>query len=236
MYEAINTGLTASRGEVVACLNADDLYFPGAVAHAVTVLLANPGVDIVFGDQLTLFTASESFDLGYHPAEGVDPWGRVLVYISQPAVFMRRRIVERVGPFDASLRAASDFDYWIRAFGQGAVFKKLRDVVVMVRLHGENLSLKSVWQREHESLKDRYLSKGPSRLLWEAVRLGRRRLLLNRLTVPLFMRGLPREHVDFHLSGYYSYLFTRRRREQPILSIRLPYFSYDARRALWFDK
>ena len=236
MYEAINAGLALARGEVLACLNADDLYFPGAVQDAVAAFAANPEVDIVFGDQLSLFIARESFDLGYYPAEDADPWGRVLVYISQPSVFLRRRVVDRVGPFDADLRAAADFDYWIRAFLAGAVFKKIRRIGVVVRMHGENLSLKDVWQREHEALKERYLAKGPSRGFWEQVRLGRRRVLLNRLTVPLFMRGIPREHVTFHLKSYYAYLLSMDRSLAPILSVRLPYFSFDAFRALCLEK
>ena len=232
MYEAINAGLDVASGEVVACLNADDLYFPDAVRLVVDALDANPSVDILFGDQLSLFTTRESFKLGYHPAENVDPWGRVLVYISQPSVFLRKRVFERVGGFDAELRAAADFDYWIRAFRAGAVFKKLRRIVVLVRMHGENLSLTDAWQREHRELKDRYLGMGLARGFWERRRLLRRRILHNPMTIPVFMRRLPREAVSFRLGAYYSYLVRRSRSATPILSVRLPYFSYDAFRAL----
>ncbi len=234
MYEAINSGLAEAKGEILACLNADDFYFPDAVGYAVRFMQANPTADIVYGDQLSLFVPTESFDIGYCPAEGADPWGRTLVYISQPAVFLRRRAIEKVGLFDAGQRAAADFDYWMRAYLSGATFKKFTKVPVVVRMHGANLSLGDAWQREHGELKKRYLRNRNSGF-WDALRLARRRVLLNRLTFPFFMRGVPREHVSFSISSYFAYIASRRRREAPILSIQLPFFRYSAHRALCIE-
>ena len=234
MYEAINNGLAAAKGEILACLNADDFYFPDGVDYVVRFMQANPTADIVYGDQLSLFVPTESFDIGYCPAEGADPWGRTLVYISQPAVFLRKRAIEKIGLFDAGQRAAADFDYWMRAYLAGATFKKFRRVVVAVRMHGANLSLGDAWQREHAELKERYLQDRHSGF-WDAVRLARRRVLLNRLTFPLFMRGVAREHVSFSVFSYFAYLASGRRREAPILSIRLPFFRYSAHRALCIE-
>src|SRR5947209_7440866 len=101
----------------------------------------HPGVDIAYGDQLTLFTDIGSFDPHVMVKEYGDPWGDVLVYISQPSVFVRRRVFDRVGLFDATLRGAGDFEFWFRAFRAGAVFKKFKRTVVLVRVHGGNLGL-----------------------------------------------------------------------------------------------
>ena len=48
MYDAINKGLRMARGDVVAYLNSDDLYFPWSVETAVRTL--QEGCDFVFGD------------------------------------------------------------------------------------------------------------------------------------------------------------------------------------------
>ena len=107
--------------------------------------------------------------------EHSDPWGNVLVYISQPCVFVRRRVFDKVGLFDASLKGAGDFDFWFRAYQKDIVFKKFKRTVVVTRMHGNNLSLSERWYQEHELLKDKYLPEGWSRKLWEGYRLFKRK-------------------------------------------------------------
>ena len=58
---AINKGWRQARGCILAYLNADDLYMPGAVAQAVAALVAHPEAAAVYGE-------------GYH----VDKEGRIL--------------------------------------------------------------------------------------------------------------------------------------------------------------
>ena len=49
--DAVNRGFQRSRGSVLAFLNADDYYFPGAVSRAVRTLVAHPEVAMVYGRQ-----------------------------------------------------------------------------------------------------------------------------------------------------------------------------------------
>ena len=48
--DALNQGFTHAQGEVLAYLNSDDTYQPGAVAEAVAFLQAHPQVGMVYGD------------------------------------------------------------------------------------------------------------------------------------------------------------------------------------------
>jgi glycosyltransferase involved in cell wall biosynthesis len=52
--EAINKGLRRAQGEIVAWINSDDLYLPGAVSQAVDSLQKDPGLGLVYGDALTV--------------------------------------------------------------------------------------------------------------------------------------------------------------------------------------
>ena len=45
--EAINKGLSRASGEIVAWLNSDDMYLPGAISAAVKAFAANPEVVLV---------------------------------------------------------------------------------------------------------------------------------------------------------------------------------------------
>ena len=105
--DAINKGWRRGRGAILAYLNSDDTYLPGAVEKAVAGLRAHPDAGAVYGE-------------GYH----VDESGRVIeryptepfdltrlpqtCFICQPTVFLRRELVERVGYLDESLRYRSE--------------------------------------------------------------------------------------------------------------------------------
>jgi glycosyltransferase involved in cell wall biosynthesis len=47
--EAINKGLRRARGEIVAWLNSDDVYLPGAVSAAVKAFKQKPQTGLVYG-------------------------------------------------------------------------------------------------------------------------------------------------------------------------------------------
>ncbi len=111
--EAINKGLGAARGEIVAWLNSDDLYLPGAVSQAVQVLQNEPELGLVYGDALTV-------DANGHPLNRLSfgDWGlsELLRFriICQPAVFMRRRVLQEAGSLDESYHFMLDHQLWLR--------------------------------------------------------------------------------------------------------------------------
>ncbi|HSO26669.1 MAG TPA: glycosyltransferase, partial [Anaerolineales bacterium] len=52
--EAINKGFARAQGEIVAWLNSDDLFLPGAAVAAAAALQGQPDAGFVFGDALTI--------------------------------------------------------------------------------------------------------------------------------------------------------------------------------------
>ena len=111
--EAINKGLRRSTGEFVAWLNSDDLYLPGAVSQAAKVLEANPGVGFVFGDAITIDTQGEPLNKLVFGDWGLDELMRFRI-ICQPAVFMRRSVLEHVGYLDLTYHYMLDHQLWLR--------------------------------------------------------------------------------------------------------------------------
>ena len=111
--DAINKGFSRARGEYIAWLNSDDLYLPGAVMQAVAVLQANPELGMVFGDAFTI--NSDGMPLN---ALVFGDWGlpdlMAFRIICQPAVFMRRSILERAGYLDSSYHYMLDHQLWLR--------------------------------------------------------------------------------------------------------------------------
>ena len=50
MYDAVNRGLRRATGDIVAYLNCDEQYLPGALAEVVQFFAENPDMDVLFGD------------------------------------------------------------------------------------------------------------------------------------------------------------------------------------------
>jgi glycosyltransferase involved in cell wall biosynthesis len=115
--DAINKGLSMATGELVAWLNADDFYLPGALKRVAQAHRQHPHASFYFGDGLRV-------DKDGDPLGGFFPGGRVsfdlraFIYglncLLQPATFINRARLSEVGPLDAALHYGLDTDLWIR--------------------------------------------------------------------------------------------------------------------------
>jgi glycosyltransferase involved in cell wall biosynthesis len=111
--DAINKGFARARGEIVAWLNSDDLYLPGAIQHAVQVLQAQPAAGMVYGDALTITAEGSPLNLLKFPEWTLADLLRFRI-ICQPAVFMRREALAAVGPLDQDFHFMLDHQLWLR--------------------------------------------------------------------------------------------------------------------------
>jgi glycosyltransferase involved in cell wall biosynthesis len=112
--EAINKGFARARGEVLAWLNSDDTYQPGAVREAVEFLQQNPQVGLVYGD--ANYIDEYGRVIGRFPAAQTD-YRRLrqgYVHIPQQAAFFRADLWRKVGPLDERFYFAMDYDLWVR--------------------------------------------------------------------------------------------------------------------------
>jgi glycosyltransferase involved in cell wall biosynthesis len=113
--DAIDKGWRMSKGEILAWLNADDLWqVPHAVGHAVSYLQAHPDVDVVYGQCGSIDPDGNLRGMSY-----LHEWDPVYAVeycdhcIPQPAAFIRRRILEKVGWLDTNF-IIMDRDLWYR--------------------------------------------------------------------------------------------------------------------------
>lgn len=116
--EAINKGMARAQGEIVAWLNSDDTYLPGAVSAAVRIFERNPAAVLVYADMLAVDERGQTINkLKYRQLTLED----LLCFqiIGQPAVFMRRAAFEKAGGLDTSFHFLLDHHLWIRIATQG---------------------------------------------------------------------------------------------------------------------
>jgi glycosyltransferase involved in cell wall biosynthesis len=112
--DAINKGFNHADGEILAWLNSDDTYQPGAISEAVGILNSNPDVGMVYGD--ANFINETGKVIGRFPAAQTDikKLRRGYVHIPQQASFWRADLWKTVGPLDPSFYFAMDYDLWVR--------------------------------------------------------------------------------------------------------------------------
>lgn len=135
--DAINKGFKMAKGQILAWLNSDDTYNPGAVAQAVDFLVHHPEIGLVYSDMD--FIDENDRKIGRFPAALTDlPKLRSgYVHIPQPAAFLRADLWNRVGPLDPSFYFAMDYDLWVRLAGLTAFAYQKGQVWANFRLHSD---------------------------------------------------------------------------------------------------
>ncbi len=123
--DAINKGLARATGEVIAWLNADDFYMPGALARVAATFAARADAAICFGhcpivdgQDREIRRGITRFKACWYPFS-CRAAIQTLNYVSQPALFFRRTAAVRAGRLRTDLVAAWDYDYLLRLWRQG---------------------------------------------------------------------------------------------------------------------
>ena len=134
--DAINKGFAMAKGDILAWINSDDTYEPGAVRQAVEILFQNPALGMVYGD--TNFIDENGVIRGRFPARQTNyaRLQRGYVHNPQQASFFRGDLWRRVGPLDPDFYFAMDYDLWVRLARQAPLLYVPR-LWANFRLHGE---------------------------------------------------------------------------------------------------
>lgn len=129
--DAIARGFARCTGEVLAWLNSDDVYLPGALA-AVAAALEEPGARWCFGQCRVVDEDDREIRrvVSWYKNRLSRRYSLQLLltgdFIPQPATFFRRDLLEEAGPLDPAYRYAMDYELWLR-------FARLADPVFVPR-------------------------------------------------------------------------------------------------------
>jgi glycosyltransferase involved in cell wall biosynthesis len=155
---ARNTGLRAAGGELIAFLDADDLWLPNYLAEQLK-FISEYGCDLACADALIFGVsadAGESYMDSLMPAAPPEGLVTFLELVNADrslitsGVVVRRDLVLEVGLFDEALRNAQDFDLWLRLARHGARLAYQRKVLLSYRSRPNSLSGDAINSHQRE--------------------------------------------------------------------------------------
>ncbi len=148
---ALNTGLAAARGRLVARLDSDDIWLPDMLETQVAALDRVPEACLSYARGQAMSTTGALLQ---------DVWGLPLHYPGDAfrsmvlgdstcniTVVVRRACLDRAGSFDESMQTGEDWDMWLRVSRHGQ-FVFTDRVLARFRRHGEQISERPTRDRD----------------------------------------------------------------------------------------
>jgi glycosyltransferase involved in cell wall biosynthesis len=132
--DAIRQGFERATGEILAYLNSDDVFLPGAIHHLVEGI-EKARADVVYGN--TYWTDEENRIVAERRQT---PFSRLAYFyggadMQQPSTFWTSRIYRESGGMDGSFQCAFDTDLFAKFAAKNAKFSHVRHFVSYSRLH-----------------------------------------------------------------------------------------------------
>jgi len=147
---AVNKGLGLARGDLLAWVNADDVYIPEAVDRALEHLDRHPEVGAVFGAVNYIDETGEVFRTLVPPRFS---WRRYLyfgAFVTTPTIIWRRELMEQAPSLNEAYVDAADYDFFLRLL-RGARVDRISESLLNFRYHPTSKTTQNVWVQLNEA-------------------------------------------------------------------------------------
>jgi glycosyltransferase involved in cell wall biosynthesis len=158
--DAIAKGFAKTAGapeDLMAWINSDDFYLPGALAFVASYFARHPEVDVLYGHRIVVDESSREIARWFLPPHHHEVL-RLYDFVPQETLFWRRRIWDQVGGLDSSFQFAMDWDLLLRFQTAGAKIVRVPYFLACFRVHGAQKTtarMRDLGQKEIDLLRKR---------------------------------------------------------------------------------
>lgn len=190
---ARNTGITHSRGQFIASLDADDVWLPHKLERQVAGLRARSDVAVVYPWWAFMNQDGVALPETGRPTHRGNALERLLhgCFLGFCFTMVRREVFDRAGLFDPTIEPLEDWDMLLRIAEAGFQFASIPEVLVRRRLHAHNYGNMAMSRRfafERRVL-DSAFSRLPAAMRTEQLRHGAYHALLVNNAIEFFHAG-----------------------------------------------
>ncbi|TAE86062.1 MAG: glycosyltransferase [Verrucomicrobia bacterium] len=148
MYDAINRGFRKSSGDLVAWLNCDEQYLPGALARVACYFEAHPDTDILFGDVILVDEAMQplAYRRAVMPSLGHIRHSHLSTFSA--ATFVRRRVLDDGHYLQTRWKTIADAVWIEELLEAGYSAATLSEPLAIFGMLGSNLGQSTLLFRE----------------------------------------------------------------------------------------
>lgn len=137
IYDALNKGISAAKGDVIGFMHSDDTFSrPDALS---VVARGLEGVDAVYGD-LNFLSTEGGENMVVRKWRSTDFRSKLLNrgwMPAHPTLYMKKNIYQKYGSFDLNFNISADYESVLRYFSiPGFSCRYLREVLVNMRVGG----------------------------------------------------------------------------------------------------
>jgi len=132
---ARNIGIKKAKGDIIAFIDADDLWPKNKLLHQIACFEKDPTIEIVQGliQRVQLMSTGE-----YQPENGDQNY--LFYYSNLGSMLIRKTVFDQIGNFDPEFRFHEDTDFWLRAREAGINIVVQRQLSLIYRLHNSNMT------------------------------------------------------------------------------------------------
>jgi glycosyltransferase involved in cell wall biosynthesis len=155
MYDAVNRGYHRAQGDLLAYINCDEQYLPGALQRVKDFFERHPDVEVVFGDCIVVNEQGDYVcERRSLTPQLLHTWGSYNLSFLTAAAFLRRRVLEeRQLFFSPEYRDVGDAEWTLRLVKSGVKMAVLPEFLSAFTERGENMSLGANATRERREFR-----------------------------------------------------------------------------------
>lgn len=155
--DAINKGMRRATGDIVCWINSDDVLLPGTLHTVAKFYHDHPDTDFANGYTVEMDRDGKIINFT-HIVMSRFFFRHGCYNISQPGMFWRREIFDKIGYIDESFHAKMDVEWLTRVYEAGLKVRRINRNLGAIRIYPETKTAQggAIWKRDTDALRERY--------------------------------------------------------------------------------